>query len=271
MSVYVIALPDSTSVGLLESQLGALGLAPIRINGFDGRIMQREAINRLADVEAGTWLYGYRLSATQVGCALSHREAYGKFLQSAVDWALICEDDACPNEDFTLAVDWILNHRFTNPVVIQLYTAGRVLAGRERLRIRRGICLQRLVTHSPGTVAYMINRSAAQIALNHATKVGSRADWPQWAALICFYSVQPSVVNHAIGQSFRPSTMQDTNESEERLTKIVRWLMLLSGITYLRLAKHYPFGFGQFLRHAVLPSAIWNSRRLRGKLCSGRR
>ena len=77
------------------------GLAPIRLSAIDGRKIEVEryvtpaALAQLQRAERlGYRERHYELTRGGVGCALSHRAAWERLVQSDKDQAMICEDDA---------------------------------------------------------------------------------------------------------------------------------------------------------------------------------
>ena len=254
MLALIIGLEDSTRVGDLSFRLRSMGFDPQGIIAVDGRGMSALEISTVAVVGAGKQLYGIELSPPQIGCHLSHRAVYEKFLSTTHSWVLVCEDDAFPLSELAQLRQWIGTWVTTTPTVVECFSAGRVNVGRQVLETSGDLCLQRLKTFPGFTVAYFINTAAARLALEYEGRVTSRADWPQWATEVSFWRTQPYVVLHGGPGEASASTLSLVGVKESRPAKLARWLSLLSGITFLRLRQYYPGGLRQYYRHAVTPS-----------------
>lgn len=257
MYAFVISLEDSTRVSDLRGQLESLGFDVTGVAATDGRALSDAELKSLAVPEAGNHLYGERLSPSQIGCHLSHREAYRQFAATGGSWALIAEDDAFPLDGLSPVGDWIRTWTVTSPTVVECFNAGRVNVGQTQVTVTEDLSLDRLITFPGFTVAYFINREAALLALQDSSPVISRADWPQWAADVEFWRTNPNVVLHGAPGATVESTMTVGRPSESRPAKVARWTRLITGVTYLRLRRHYPGGWGQYYRHAVKPTATY--------------
>lgn len=259
--VFVIALDDSSRAGALTHALASLGLSSRRISAVDGRRMAPEQLRAHAFPQAGRTLYGAELTPTQVGCVLSHRVVYAEFVESGAPWALILEDDAYPSVDLQDVLRWVPDHEWPRPTVVELFSAGRINLSATSMLSEGGLLFQKLKTFPGFTVAYLINRAAAQRALAHHGRVASRADWPAWAADIDFWRVVPNVVAHGSPGPAATSTMLPLGDVESLWAKAVRWIGLVTGVSYLRLRHHYPGGVRQYYRHAVKPPVLnWLGR-----------
>lgn len=254
MLALIIGLEDSTRVGDLNLRLRSMGFDPRGIVAVDGRAMSALEIDAVAVRRAGKHLYGVDLSPPQIGCHLSHRAAFKRFVSTNDPWALICEDDAFPLPDLSLLRTWIGSWAATNPTIVECFSAGRVNVARQVLRTSADVSVQRLKTFPGFTVAYFINTAAARLALEYDGPVTSRADWPQWATEVNFWRTQPNSVLHGEPGAIQSSTMSLPDSMESWPTKLARWLSLLSGITFVRLRRYYPGGIRQYYQHAVAPS-----------------
>lgn len=101
------------------------------------------------------------LSASEIGCALSHRTVYDEFLQSEHKSLVVCEDDICFTQDFSAdvvadVVDFVEESDEPRLVVLQksIYHHKRVK------NLDKGICIystrNAFLTHG-----YVLNRTAA--------------------------------------------------------------------------------------------------------------
>ena len=264
LEVFVITLGESDRLESLESALRSYGLEWQRVEAIDARGWDDSQLSDLATPDAGRLIYGCALSAPQVGCHLSHRQAYRSFLSGTAAWALVLEDDAYPSTNVSTLLQSLCGWDAGRPTVVELFSDGRINETRQHIAFASGLDIQRLATFPGFTVAYAINRGAAQLALRHQGRVASRADWPQWAVHVQFWRTRPNVFHHGAPGNPPASTMGTATHAEPTYQKLLRWAGLISGVTYLRLKAHYPDGLGQFIRHAVLPSALyWRTRALK--------
>jgi GR25 family glycosyltransferase involved in LPS biosynthesis len=264
VEVYVISLGDSDRATDLRAYLTAAGVACTSVPAVDGRALSEEELAQVALPRAGTWLYGQALSGTQIGCLLSHRRVYEHFLRGKASWAVVLEDDAYPT-GFDQGILSLLGRRSKEaPTILELFSSGRVNRQGSTCSVPgHNLVLERLRTYPGSTVAYAINRAAAQVALDYREDVASRADWPPWAVSVDFWRCVPNLFAHGQPGKVVTSTMMPADQFESFARKVNRWSALLLGITFLRLRKQYPGGAGQYYRHAVAPSLFYWCSRLR--------
>lgn len=101
------------------------------------------------------------LSASEIGCALSHRTVYDEFLQSEHKSLVVCEDDICFTPDFSAdvvadVVDFVEESDEPRLVVLQksIYHHKRVK------KLDKGICIYS-ARNLFGAYGYILNRTAA--------------------------------------------------------------------------------------------------------------
>ena len=258
----VVALDDSGRVQALERRLADLGISSSRVCAVDGRALSADQLRRAANLRAGRILYGQQLTATQVGCALSHRLAYRLLVDSGAEWALVLEDDARPTDAMLSVIEQLTVLNYGAPVVVELFSEGRVNRSTQAIDLWEGQAVEKLATFPGFTVAYLINRQAAEWALTDEGPIASRADWPPWAVGVDFWRTVPNVVAHGV-PGIDTTTMVQVQVRESPVAKVVRWLQLASGIAYLRLRSHYRHGLRQYYGHAVKPTAVYRLQRIR--------
>ena len=75
--------------------LRKFNIRPERISAIDGKTLDEQQVTRLAP-PLNSFLkleFPRELTKGEIGCFLSHRKAWKRFLESEDDWALIMEDD----------------------------------------------------------------------------------------------------------------------------------------------------------------------------------
>jgi GR25 family glycosyltransferase involved in LPS biosynthesis len=127
------------------------------------------------DVKADNKLRGI------LGCLMTHRAAWEKFLKSGIEWVLITEDDCVPDSNLSQEIFNIealfSEHDITKPTIIQLahfvtpvLTLSRLVACISHMIFFRGKVKDAYVTHlSYGTHCYLLNRPMAEFFLKHLT------------------------------------------------------------------------------------------------------
>jgi hypothetical protein len=256
LQALVISLSQSRRANQLVHAANANDWSADVVDAFDGRHLSDSELALIADTRAGRLLYGQPLSGSQVGCSLSHLRAYSKFLETDSAWALVLEDDAYPLEGLWSFASTVSEWNPPGPTIVQAFSSGRLAPKRGIVDLGNQASIQPLHTFPGFAVAYLINRGAASLALSSSTVVASRADWPQWAADVQFWRAIPNLVLHGTPGSPEPSTMVSGFAHEGVMDKAIRWLGLVTGVTYLRLRGHYSSP-GQFARHAIKPSVSY--------------
>jgi glycosyl transferase family 25 len=161
LKAYLINLDRSHDrLSHMQLELDRAGVAFERIAAVDGSTLNTEALDdfrraRQALNPAG-WLPG------EVGCFLSHFEAWRRIVSAADAWSTVFEDDLRVSPDLgrlLTSTDWIPDDadiirleanrsmRLTNGRVI------RAIPGRRLYRVRSG---------TPGTAGYVISREACR-------------------------------------------------------------------------------------------------------------
>lgn len=129
---------------------------------LDFRFFDAVMANRMSEKDvAAAALENTFLSASEIGCALSHRTVYDEFLQSEHKSLVVCEDDICFTPDFSAdvvadVVDFVEESDEPRLVVLQksIYHHKRVK------KLDKGICIysarNAFLAHG-----YVLNRTAA--------------------------------------------------------------------------------------------------------------
>ena len=161
----------------------------------------------------------------EVGCALAHLSAYRVFLQASAAWCLVLEDD-CWIQDPRLLVNRIYGgalHHPDRPTVISLFTDDPHPAqGITGLWGPLRVAPQR-------TLAYLINRKAAECCLQAQTPIRSVADWPLSPQEVDFFV---DLESNVLPAPLTLSTIDPRNLA--RIPSLSRRLQRWSFIWYLK-------------------------------------
>lgn len=168
IKTYVINLKDSVDrrVAVL-TETAKFPLMDIElVEAVDGRRLTAEEINDCFDLKKFINRYYHTPRGGEIGCTLSHRICYRKFLESNEKFALILEDDVCfvYPEDVEITLNDILNeYKDDKPYFITL--AMHSLYYPKKCRKLGNFTFYRL-NEAYGTCAYLINRQAAEHLLS---------------------------------------------------------------------------------------------------------
>jgi len=159
IACYLINLDRSLDrLAYAERQFERLGLQFERVAGVDGAQMSNEAReNFAAPTRRPRWLPG------QIGCFLSHCEAWRRASEHAEPWTAVFEDDnvisaALPR--FLASDTWIPG----DADIVRLETTGHGVRSR-RVGVHADRDIRRVVSPSWGAGAYLIRRDIARLLL----------------------------------------------------------------------------------------------------------
>jgi glycosyl transferase family 25 len=92
--IYVLNLPDATDrLEYIDRQLRNLKLPYKTVSGIKGTQLSPSEITRAYDRKANASCFRRPLSIGEIGCYLSHRQAWQNIITEELPWALILEDD----------------------------------------------------------------------------------------------------------------------------------------------------------------------------------
>lgn len=174
LKAYVINLDRSEDrLAHMRAELGRVGVDFERIAAIDGAEMDADALaafQQARPAKPGGWLPG------EVGCFLSHFEAWRRVAEAEEPWAVVLEDDLRVSPDLPRLLaspDWIP----ADADAVRL-EANRTM----RLRRPRPIAVapgRRLFTAVSGTTgsgAYILSRSAARRLIQAPAEMQSSVD-----------------------------------------------------------------------------------------------
>jgi len=144
-----------------EAQAKRLGLDVSRIAAIAGRELPAETLDRLkASIRSGT-----PLGPSEIGCFLSHREAWKQVVASGAPWAFVAEDDlhmADGAAAYFRSTGWIPDDA---DIVKPETTFRKCHLGSEALPAPDGRAVRRLLSLHGGAGGYFLARTAATEAL----------------------------------------------------------------------------------------------------------
>lgn len=173
-----------------------LSIAPTVVFGVDGRVSSNNLTSYTASRNRMNLIMGRQVSPAEVAVVLGHRMIYDKFLETGSEWAMVLEDDSFPTENFDLtSVDLV---SVSSPVIVDLSGIEGLISNYDVfptliLRPQNLSCSGRdfivyyTLGNTFGTWAYLINRKAAELAVQNLDLIDSTADWPySWRSRVQF-------------------------------------------------------------------------------------
>jgi hypothetical protein len=182
----------------LEGDLARFDIQHELVLGVDGSRWSSDEFASVYSRRAAHVVSRRQLSRSEVACVLGHRLMMTEFVKSGDEWALFLEDD--------VRIDRPLESVFeaaasipAAPVVAQIY-AQVPPRSRSLGRVEHaGVEVWRQPSPAYGAAAYLMNRSAAEMALKayRRRRVDSVADWPFcWPRQIQFWQTESGLVSH---------------------------------------------------------------------------
>ena len=102
-AIFVINLPQASHRWrAVQKRLDALGLQYQRIEAIDGRRLSAEQLQQLVDQQRTLKDHHSPLSASEVGCYLSHIKAWHAIIEQELDFAIVLEDDVVFSDNFSI-------------------------------------------------------------------------------------------------------------------------------------------------------------------------
>jgi hypothetical protein len=146
------------------------------------------------------------MTSAEVAVALSHRLVYEKFLETSSEWALVLEDDSYPTDAFDMSIFDLVD--VSEPLIVNLSGVQNlvqnydvfpclILRPQNLSSSKNDFIVYHTLGNTFGIWSYLINRKAAEIAVQNFDLIDSTADWPySWRSKVrfarperCYFSV----------------------------------------------------------------------------------
>lgn len=153
----------------IKTQLDRLQIPVERLEAVDGKLLPDEVVGNLTS--SVHFSMGRELERGEIGCFLSHRKCWERLLDTNEKYALVLEDDLILSDrspTFMLSDDWIPDTCDLIQLFISPNRKKYVCCHKERDLVT-GDQLWIPVSPTPvGTLAYIISRKAAKVALKES-------------------------------------------------------------------------------------------------------
>lgn len=206
MNVYVINLPsDAKRKAYIQDVLRKQEFGNISfVEAIYGKSLAKHEKERLFDGAAFTRKYAKIPNDAQIGCTLSHRKCYERFLESGEDCCLVFEDDIVPKSKLLPYVAEVQQFIESSKVPVIVLLSGWFWYTK-KLRtgnIALGSLYTGFLSHS-----YMMNARAARLLLEKKPYYVAD-DWHEFGRKfgISVYGLIPHIVNQKWDGEFTSST-----------------------------------------------------------------
>ena len=282
MKVFVLGIEQSFRGDALVSHLGQKGLETEISYGVDGRTLTHSQLSSMYSSKRAIRIMERELTPMEVGCALGHRIIYEKFLKTDAEWALVLEEDSFPTSDFNL--DQISLRKLDKPQIVNLQGIARILRQYEKFPHliydasdlsdnNMNFTTYSVKGNMQGAFAYLINRSAAQIAVASYNLIDSVADWPYaWRNKVQFSITEKSQfgvnLDGSLIASGRSQKLAEAYLGSQRFTsvKLVNQMKTFFGLIGFSSAIRFAQGFDfrqDYIERFALPFLIRRIEKLR--------
>jgi len=161
---------------------------PVYLDSFSSQQLLLSGFN----VDDSTAYMLRKLSLTEIGCSLAHIGARN-FLATREFGGVILEDDArIPNLDYFFASASLFLETIKTPALLNFSRSGKIESFTYTFPTIPVLCKK--TTHSSTTVAYVLNKSGAEMIARTKYRLCSVPDWPY--AKIDKFTMSHPVVAH---------------------------------------------------------------------------
>lgn len=200
---FIINLPQSTDrKAFMKGQCDSIGISPIFIDAINGKNISESEVNKYCNQAVAKKKIGRELLLGEIGCALSHKKIYRKIADENIPYAIIFEDDAILEKDFSIVVKKIM----AAPLSWELILLGHYKDNLKGLkspislwykhRITSKFLLGRLVDFGFGAHGYLITLEGAKKLLRELEEVYMPLDhYTPDSNILNVYALSPTVVN----------------------------------------------------------------------------
>lgn len=244
-SAYILGIEKAYRGKMLEEDLQNCGITAIRVYGPDLReksnVYETFNINR----KIVRMQIHRDLLLGEIGCYIGHLQIYEEFLKTNQEWALVLEDDVKIVGDLSTLKK--IEYPRIGKHILQLHDhlpnlkILKSLIDKSRIFVTNdSVSFQRIIRPLFGSSAYIINRAAAEFALEDYKKLGiyGTFDWPiNWIANITYWRSDYQPFFHDTNGTntvIDPKSIR-LNDTWSSLRKITEVILYGTGLWSIRL------------------------------------
>jgi len=237
--IYYINLDkDKKRKSFIEDRFKNLNHSITRIPAVNGYELEDEII-RQADKDQSFIMSIHKPSAGQIGCFLSHRNAWNIIQKQKEDFALLLEDDALLDESFFSDIQEILKSISINDFV-------DISSNQGKIKLKETNLLIKYITPPHGTLGQIIGKNGAKKLFDNISYYWTAVDNMQryiYKHKVEIYSTKKAYAIEK-GDSLGGSTI-DTNHTNKRTIKMkfirIFWRILHTSMKLKILFLNYRF------------------------------
>jgi len=202
ITVFIVNLKRSVErKQYMQNLLETIGLSAVFIEAVDGRLLSDDCINEYYDKKESLTSVGRELSASEVGCALSHIDIYKKITQGNIGASLVLEDDIVLGEDLLEVLaqcklfpnDWELV--FLGHHGERSREADTLSSFWGSTSLTKNYKLWRPVERVSGTYGYLVSQRGAENLLELSGRISKPIDhYTGNSNLVNLYVIKPPVI-----------------------------------------------------------------------------
>jgi hypothetical protein len=208
------------------------------IDGVDAKHLFK--IPDIYDFKAFEYLNKRPVLVGELGCALAHLNAYKKIVENSWEWALVLEDNARIFDSEFEVLPGIIQgfskneslFKHSGKIIYLRPGMSKFVASKFELNSEEHFYLLKTVLRE--TKGYLINQSAAKIAVDQGLPIKDVADWPHWLHRIDFLVTTKDLIwvdrSHGTEIGIRP-TYEEISGFKKSF-RIIRLLKFISGYEY---------------------------------------
>ena len=233
MKTYYIVLERSKErTDHIQNHVNELKLDSVKVSAIDGKYLTQKDTLRECDIEhfLRRWRWPVEGAISAVGCALSHNQAYEKFLETPETSAFIIEDDAVLPTNIKSILNDIAKEIKSDEVILLYYNSLQPVDiskfDSTKLRnVNLGLYFPVDIEQVATTAAYCIGREAAKGVLDSNTTIKVRADEWSWFYLKgAFDSLRLLYPSPVTTKKFK-STIGYSEEKEQLRSRIANFVV----------------------------------------------
>ena len=205
-SIFIITIsglervPVATQTFLEEAEK----VTQIRYVGINLWNKEKNFLEKKYDLSLAEFITGGEISAGEIGCLLSHQEAYGIICRENMGWALIFEDDAeiriNTQELISMSENWFdSGYEYVH---LSPYLGGVVIN-------QRADKTGKALVPPLSAYAYWISGEGARKLKTRNSTIGGLADWPIQVANLRIRSVFEPIAYSGLENSIIGSTQSE--------------------------------------------------------------
>lgn len=194
MKAMLLALEGDFRAQRTLDQATKIGLEVSVFFGLDARMSSEDELSAIYSEPSSRYAIDRPLSPAEIACVWGHQQMRKRFLTEFSDeWILLLEDDAdLLTSRIPSAGDLAMLP--AAPIIVTLLGCPADAMEIDRVSVDTERSFTRLLDPPDYAVAYLINRAAANVAVDSYArhKIDSVPDWPyRWSRQVQFWAVDP--------------------------------------------------------------------------------